>query len=51
MSGCTSRLLPEGPFAAKWHLNRSQFGRLLPDHDGIIISLPINPSDVILLIN
>ncbi len=36
MSGCTSRLLPEGPFAAKWHLNRSQFGRLLPDHDGII---------------
>lgn len=36
MSGCTSRLLPEGPFAAKWYLNRSQFGRLLPDHDGII---------------
>ncbi|MCZ5740554.1 hypothetical protein O5290_30780, partial [Escherichia coli] len=24
----------EGPFAAKWHLNRSQFDRLLPDPDG-----------------
>lgn len=36
MSGCTSRLFPEGPFAAKWHLNRAQSGRLLPDPDGII---------------
>ncbi|EFB2165474.1 septum formation initiator [Escherichia coli] len=34
MPGCTSRLLPEGPFATKWHLNRSQSGRLLPDPDG-----------------
>ncbi|MCQ1635677.1 hypothetical protein NOE29_23710, partial [Escherichia coli] len=36
MPSCTSRLLPEGPFAAKWHLNRSQSGRLLPDPDGVI---------------
>ncbi|MCV5802093.1 hypothetical protein OFN34_25110, partial [Escherichia coli] len=28
--------IAEGPFAAKWHLNRSQFGRLLPDPDGVI---------------
>ncbi|WP_213077243.1 hypothetical protein, partial [Escherichia coli] len=28
--------IAEGSFAAKWHLNRSQFGRLLPDPDGVI---------------
>ncbi|BCL07025.1 TPA: septum formation initiator [Klebsiella pneumoniae] len=26
--------IAEGSFAAKWHLNRSQIGRLLPDPDG-----------------
>ncbi|MED8051381.1 hypothetical protein Q5519_27075, partial [Escherichia coli] len=36
MPGCTSRLLPEGPFA-KWHLNRSQFGIRI-DHDLASIS-------------
>lgn len=36
MSGCTSRLLPEGPFAAKWHLNRSQFTGYYPITMGLL---------------
>ncbi|OUK75789.1 hypothetical protein BZL68_28280 [Escherichia coli] len=35
-AGLYITFIAEGSFAAKWHLNRSQFGRLLPDPDGVI---------------
>ncbi|EGB79979.1 hypothetical protein HMPREF9533_05247, partial [Escherichia coli MS 60-1] len=35
-AGLYSTFIAEGSFAAKWHLNRSQSGRLLPDPDGVI---------------
>ncbi|WP_248793570.1 hypothetical protein, partial [Escherichia coli] len=33
-AGLYITFIAEGSFAAKWHLNRSQSGRLLPDPDG-----------------